>query len=658
MLSPDYEVLVDWDGDGGLGLGDFEFGLDGWSAGGTLPPSLAQSTSRSYHGSTSALITWDAGGTSPLIQRIWPGLSAGTAYSLSAWVFVPVGSVALKWTVAGISSGPASAATGAWVEITHTFTASAPSHALQIVPASLPAGGEQAWVDHLRITGPGEDVTGRVWDRTPIGLDYGRDQARSLSPVKPGELAFELDNTSRDYSPEHTGSPLADMLGPGRAVVVQATYDSKAYTLYRGYIDDYTVLPDPGDWSVAFTALDGVGRLREVDVSTSLHRSIQTGDAVHRVLDAVGWTGGRDIDTGATTLRWWWEEGTDASTALDRITTAEGPGSFVHIGASGEFVFRGRHHRLTRSASTTAQATFRDEGDELVEPVFDSPFQYDSGWKDIVNHVAFEVVERTIRATPDVIWKMYSRYQLGPGETMTFTLVGNTALFTDVITPTQGTNPDVDTDFVIVGSGTLRFELDRTSGQRFVLRITLPLGGSAVTLTRGRLRGYVVDEVSRVQVSLEDSTSIARHGRRTYTGTAPHINVHDALAVAQLIIGQRATRLPTVRIKVLSASVPQLTQQLTRDLSDRIHIVESQTGVDAPFYIEHISHSVRDNGLVHETVFGCEMVRTLPATTFRFDSGTAGFNDGRFAPTALDDPTSVFRFDTTGQGFDQGLLGT
>jgi hypothetical protein len=655
MLSPDYKIWIDWDGDGGLSLGDFEFGLDDWVASGSVPPSLTQSTTRSYHGGTSALITWDAGGTSPLIQRIWTGLTTGTAYSLSAWVYVPAGSIALKWTVTGISSGSASATVDVWVEIAHTFTATSATHTLQIEPASLPAGGEQAWVDHLRITGPGEDVTSRAWDRTPIGIDYGRDQARSLSPVKPGEAGFELDNTSRDYSPEYASSPLANLLGPGREVVIQATYDSTAHTLYRGHIDGFDLNPDPGDWSAGITALDGLGRLADVPVWTSLHQAITTGDAVHRVLDAIGWTGGRDIDTGATTLRWWWEEGDDALAALERITTAEGPSSFVHIGALGEFVFRDRHHRLIRSASTTVQATFRESG---TEPVFDPPFQYEAGWRDIVNHVELDVVEREVRSTPDVIWAMYSQYRLNPGETLTFTLVGNSALFTNVITPTQGTSADADTDFVISGSGTLTFDLDKTSGKRFVLRISLPLGGSAVTLTKGRLRGYVVDEVARATVTLEDSTSIATHGRRTYSGSAPHTNVHDALAVAQLVIGQRSTRLPIARIRVVNSSATQVQQQLGRDLSDRIHIIEPQTGLDTPFYIEHISHVVSNNGVVHETVFGCEKVRELPATTFRFDSATAGFNDGLFAPTALDDPSTVFRFDTTGQGFDQGLLGT
>lgn len=655
MLSPDYKVWIDWDSDGGLSLGDFEFDLDGWVTGGTLPPALAQSTVRSYHGNASALITWDAAGTGPLIQRTWDGLTVGVTYSLSAWVYVPAGGIALKWTVAGVSSGSASGSTDVWVEITHTFTATGTTHALQIEPNSLPAGGETAWVDHMRITGPGEDVTSRVWDRTPIGIDYGRDQARSLSPVKPGEAAFELDNTSKDYSPEYATSPLADLLGPGREVVVQATYSSKAYTLYRGYIDSFDLHPDPGDWSAAFTCLDGLARLRDVEVSTSLHQSIQTGDAVHRILDAIGWTGGRDIDAGATTLRWWWEEDEDALAALERITTAEGPGAFVHIGASGQFVFRDRHHRLTRTASTAVQATFRESG---TEPTFDPPFVYDAGWRDIVNHVKFDVVDRAVRPEPDVIWGMYSQYQLSPGETLTFVLVGNDALFTDVITPTQGSNPDVDTDFVIFGSGTLAFELDRRSGKRFILRVSLPLGGSAVTLTKGRLRGYVVDEVSRVQVSLEDSTSIAKHGRRTYSGSAPHIGVHDALSVAQLIIGQRASRLPIASIRVVNSSATQLSNQLNRDLSDLIRIIEPESGLDATFYIEHIAHVISENGVVQETVFGCEKAQVLPTNVFRFNSATAGFNDGLFAAVARDDPDTVFRFDISGQGFDQGLLGT
>lgn len=510
------------------------------------------------------------------------------------------------------------------------------------------------WNSDGSFTGTGDDVTTRALARTELAIEYGRDQVRSLSPMAPGRAELELNNVSRDYSPENSSSPLADNLGPGRAVRVQATHLATTYTVYRGYLDDYEVHPELERRSVSFTTLDGLARLKGVKVSTALHQGIQTGDAVGVLLDEIGWTAGRDIDTGASTLRWWWEEDADAFEALERIVTAEGPPAFVHMGADGEFVFRGRHHRLTRTASTTVQATFRDTG---TEPVF-SGLSYDAGWRDIVNSVEFEVVEREIRSTPDVIWQMYSQYQLSPGETLTFRLVGNSNLFTNVISPTQGTDPAVDTDFVVSGTGTPVFTLDRTSGQSYRLEISLPLGGTAVTLTRGRLRGYVVDQVSRTKVLVEDSDSIRVYGRRTYPGSAPNLGVHDANAVAQLILGQRAQRLPVIQMRLVGSTDTRLTQQLSRDLSDRVRVIEPELGLDASFYIERIHHLVKEAGLVLETTFGLEKVRTLPANVFRFDTAGAGFNDGVFASTGLDDPTNAFRFDTSGQGFDQGLFAT
>lgn len=508
------------------------------------------------------------------------------------------------------------------------------------------------WNSDDDYTDTGEDVTSRVLERSGINVEFGRDQSRSLAPSRPGEAQFELNNTSRDYSPENASSPLAGNLGPGRPVRIQATHSAVTYTLYRGYLDDFELLPDIEHRSVELSALDGLARLRETKVSTALYRGIQTGEAVSRILDKVGWIAGRDLDVGASTLRWWWEQGTDAFTALTRIVTTEGPGAFIHIGANGEFIFRDRHHRLTRSASTSVQATFRDTG---AEPLFCAPLVYDAGWRDIVNSVEFEVTEHAVRSTPDVIWQMYSQHQIVPGETKTFILVGNRNLFYDVITPTQtGTDPD----FVISGSGTLTFTLDRTSGQEFHLSISLPLGGSAVTLLEGRLRGYVVDEVSTTKIRVENSTSISLHGRRSYSPDSPWFNANDAVAVANIILSQRSLRLPIIQLRIIGDGDTRLTQQLARDLSDRIRVIDAESGLDGEFFIDQVQHKVLSAGLVHETVFGCEKVPAQPASVFMFDVTGRGFDDGRFGQSGLDDPTTVFLFDHATQGqFDVGLFG-
>jgi hypothetical protein len=111
-------------------------------------------------------------------------------------------------------------------------------------------------------------------------------------------------------------------------------------------------------------------------------------------------------------------------------------------------------------------------------------------------------------------------------------------------------------------------------------------------------------------------------------------------------------------MQVTNANATILAQQLGRDLSDRVTIVDSESGINADFYFEQIRHEISETGLRLSTTFGCEKARTVPSGLFRFDTSGAGFGQGAFGPSGLDSPTSVFRFDTAGQGFDQGLLAT
>jgi hypothetical protein len=132
--------------------------------------------------------------------------------------------------------------------------------------------------------------------------------------------------------------------------------------------------------------------------------------------------------------------------------------------------------------------------------------------------------------------------------------------------------------------------------------------------------------------------------------------LNDAEAIADVILGQRAERLPIVTIRLFGNDT-RLTQQLTRDLSDRITIIDADTGLNDEFYIEQIDHVI-SSSQQHETVFGCEKVPSTVGTPFTFDGTGKGFNDGAFGLTGLDDPATVFLFDHATQGkFDVGLFG-
>jgi hypothetical protein len=80
------------------------------------------------------------------------GLTIGTQYTASAWVYVPTGSPAVRLGVAGIGTGTASTSTNAWQQITYTFTATSTTHYLQVTPSTAPsAGGTRVWVDDVQV---------------------------------------------------------------------------------------------------------------------------------------------------------------------------------------------------------------------------------------------------------------------------------------------------------------------------------------------------------------------------------------------------------------------------------------------------------------------------------------------------------------------------
>lgn len=494
----------------------------------------------------------------------------------------------------------------------------------------------------------GEDVTDRVNDRGPaLQVRYGRDQARTFAPLAGGTGSLELNNTSRDYSPENTGSPLAGMVRPGREVRIRATVGGVTYGLMRGYLDDYKVLPDLEQRSVQLSLLDGLSRLRGVEVSTDLHHGLRTGQAIGKLLDAVGWPADqRDLDVGATTIPWWWLESADAFNALQAILDAEGPGCLATVDIDGRLVFRDRHHRLLRATSATVQATYRATG--VVEPLISPPMVYDHGWREIVNSVVFDIPVRVPSGQLAQVWQMSGQRSIADGETVLLTASGSSPFFGAVV-PVEGE------DFTVL-SGAVQVALTGRSGQATAVLVTA-VGGPAV-IDGMAVRAYPIVTQAMVQVRAEDSTSIADVGRRSWpSGRAPALaSLSDAIAIADIILAHRARRLPTVTITLRGGGVDRLREQLARDLSDRVHIVDPETGLDSDFWVEQISHT--SARLDHATVLGCEQVPTAASNPFTFNTSGRGFNQGAFGDTGRDDAATVFIFDHPTQGrFDVGLLG-
>jgi hypothetical protein len=500
------------------------------------------------------------------------------------------------------------------------------------------------WTNNGTFTDTGDDVTSRSLDgRTPLLVRYGRDQARALSPTSPGEVNLELNNISRDYSPENLSSPLAGRVLPGRDVYIKAALAGTDYPIFNGQLDDFTVKPNLEERSIDVVCLDALGRLRGVEVSTELYSGIRTGEAIGRLLDAAGWSASaRDLDVGATVMPWWWADAEDCFDAVMKLVASEGPPALITSDGNGNVVFRDRHHRLLRSASLTVQSTWRSSGS--VEPVLSTPAVYNHGWKEIVNVLDFEVPLRRPADPPSVVWNSQDRISLAVGETVTLTARSSDPFY-NAIVPVQ------DTDYTLV-SGAPQITLTKLSGQSTT--VTILAVGVAAIIDGLQVRATTVPTVTTVVVHAEDSTSIAAYGRRSAPDALVPVwaSVFDAQAIQELILARRADRVPTISVTLVNANNTRLVQQLTRNLSDLVHVVLTQIGLDADCFIEQIQHQIGQGGTEHRTTFGLEKAPSQPTAVFIIGSATSGvLGTNRLGKNGLDDPSLVFVLGS-------GVLGT
>jgi len=503
------------------------------------------------------------------------------------------------------------------------------------------------WAKDGTWTTTGDDVTTRVKPVTAaITASYGRDQSTALTPITSGRGSLTLDNTDRALSPRNTSSLLYGKLKPARPVRIRRTVGATTYTLLVAHTDASPINPDVEAKSVGLTLVDSIADFRQT-ISTPLYSSIRTGTAIGYVLDAVGWTGGRDLDQGGSVLPWWWEEGTDGLQALQNLLAAEGPPALLTVGSSGEIVFRDRHHRLVRSASTTSQGTWRGSG--VVEPCFGRPFTYDEAWQSVINSASISVPIRR-QGLQSVVWSSTDVIDLTAGQVTQVKAAGTDPFF-NAIAPVMTTDISVS-----AGSATVTATLDRTSGGAVTISLTAPGASRILSL---QLRANPVPVSRTVVVNVQDASSVADYGGRSHPDI-PFASVLDVTAIVNATLAMRAQPLPVISVtfQVGGSTPTQLARAaavLARNLSDRVTVVEPETQLSTDFYVESIAHSLTGDEN-HVVTIGLEAAPTQPTLVFILGSATRGvLGTNRLGKQGLDDPSTVFVLGSSLLG--AGLLG-
>jgi len=448
----------------------------------------------------------------------------------------------------------------------------------------------------------GEIVTTRVQNQDGVTMVRGRDTIRALAPPAAGSCDFTLNNASKDYSPDNVSSPLYGLLIPGVPVRVTTTAPS-ATNVWRGYLDDLPQMPLLRGGFVRVPCLGTLSKLKGVKISSNVYTSITTSAAFGHVCRLAGLAAAeyQSLDTGKTVLSLWWCGQDDAFDMLCRILAAEGPGAAIYEDGQGRITFHSRHYRLLTSRCTTSQVTF---GNASTEPKHSPPFGYQPNLKGVVNSVAIEVKVPTLAANAEV-WSWEGSIKLaGPSQTLYWDVVLSQPAVNFAVTVTS--SPATVGNISVINEGA-------AGGTGSHVRISvagLPSVDQLYTITAISVTADAYTSASEtVANSVDTSTSQGKYGTRTLPTTYnpwPYIDPNVARDFADAIVGAYSEPRASIDVTVNNGHATRLTHQLAREISDRVTVVEDQTGINADVFIERIRHEVKEGGRFHTTTFSCE----------------------------------------------------
>jgi len=267
----------------------------------------------------------------------------------------------------------------------------------------------------------------------------------------------------------------------------------------------------------------------------------------------------------------------------------------IYVTAAGTLTAEGRHVRMVDTAAdwTLTDASYQD-------------LELPSTRDDIINTVRVTthpkivdgVANQRVYAQANVITfaAAQSRDLIGPyrdettGEPIGATDIQPLVAGVDYTAnaSADGSGTDVSSDFVVVVSA-------GASGVRFTVTNN---NASTAHLTSLELTGKRVLEHGTATQEATYATCISSHGEHVVTFDMPYQEDEDVgQGAADYILAKYKDPLAQARsIRVLGKTTALLTQILTRDISDRITLSETVTGVSDDFYINGVELMLTTDG--------------------------------------------------------------
>lgn len=161
-------------------------------------------------------------------------------------------------------------------------------------------------------------------------------------------------------------------------------------------------------------------------------------------------------------------------------------------------------------------------------------------------------------------------------------------------------------DYDLLAGAISSLTLSATSGQSIEITIVADAAGAYIDKLQMRAVLVSTDSTKRFLNTVDANDSIAKYGLHPYSpSTRQEITEEQAIQLADNIIRYYKDPRPMIVFDVAGTDGTIQLQQLTRQISDRITIVDDQTGVNDDYFIERIAHRITAGPHIF-TQFGCE----------------------------------------------------
>jgi len=327
-------------------------------------------------------------------------------------------------------------------------------------------------------------------------------------------------------------------------------------------------------------------------MSTILYKDTLTGAIHTAILDDAGWSASmRSIDAGLDTVPYWYGSDVKSRFAQEEIDdTAQG---FSYIGGNGYFNFEDRYHRSS-ATHQTSQGTFTNTMAYIT---------YSLNPKNVYNEVKVTVTPWELQAEAE-LWRLEETPSIDIGNTLVWW--GDSQYFVDAwVTPASTT--DYTANSQADGLGTDMTSDITITTTKFAKTIKLSIINNGLVpayITLLKARGTWYDDQTKVTRKAEDTTSQTAYQKRTYELNAKYMSDADhAQDYAGYAVGKFKNPRAELSMSLMNQDSNTLTQILSREISDRITVVNTLLGINDDYFIDFMEHDISMGGKYHTVAY-------------------------------------------------------